>query len=57
MSLVRVIDLEIPTLPRGRELVINLRSTWGDRFYIGLNGIEVFTDQGKPADITKVART
>ncbi|XP_078346621.1 katanin-interacting protein-like isoform X3 [Oculina patagonica] len=49
-----LIDLEIPTLPKGRQLVINIRNTWGDRHYVGLNGIEVFTDCGKPAEIAEI---
>lgn len=45
---------EIPTLPKGRLLTINIRSTWGDRHYVGLNGIEVFTEYGKPAEVQQV---
>ena len=48
-------DLEIPTLPRGKQLVIYIKNTWGDRNYVGLNGIEVFTDCGKPAEIIEVS--
>jgi len=47
--------LEIPTLPKGKQLVISIRNTWGDRHYVGLNGIEVFTDCGKPAEIVEVS--
>ena len=50
-----LIDLEIPILPKGQQLVINIRNTWGDRHYVGLNGIEVFTDCGKPAEIAEVS--
>lgn len=50
-----LIDLEIPILPKGQRLVINIRNTWGDRHYVGLNGIEVFTDCGKPAEIAEVS--
>ena len=55
LHLSSLIDLEIPTLPKGRQLVINIRNTWGDKHYVGLNGIEVFTDCGKPAEITEVS--
>ena len=47
-------NFEIPTLPKGRTLVLNLKSTWGDKHYIGLNGIEVFTDKGELAKISEV---
>ena len=47
-------EFEIPTLPSGRNLVLNLKSTWGDKHYIGLNGIEVFTDKGELAKISQV---
>jgi len=50
-----LIDLEIPILPKGQQLVINIRNTWGDRHYVGLNGIEVFTGCGKPAEIAEVS--
>lgn len=53
-------DLEggfsIPELPIGRELVINILSTWGDRFYVGLTGIEVFTASGEQAKIKYVSK-
>lgn len=50
-----LIDLEIPTLPKGRQLTINIKNTWGDRHYVGLNGIEVFTEFGKPAEIAEIS--
>ena len=36
-----------PTMPSGTELAINLTSTWGDPFYIGLSGIDVFDEKGR----------
>lgn len=43
-----------PEHPTGVELVLNLLSTWGDKFYIGLTGIEVYTSTGQPPTIAQV---
>ena len=34
--------------------MFNIKTTWGDRHYVGLNGIEVFTSSGEQVKITKV---
>ncbi|XP_052267310.1 katanin-interacting protein-like isoform X2 [Dreissena polymorpha] len=47
-------DFIIPELPYGRELVVNIRSTWGDKHYVGLTGIEVFSATGEQANIVKI---
>ncbi|XP_074648255.1 katanin-interacting protein-like isoform X2 [Tubulanus polymorphus] len=47
-------DFVIPELPTGSELLINIRSTWGDKHYVGLTGIELFNSLGKPIYIKKV---
>uniref|UniRef100_A0A673Y4M2 Katanin interacting protein n=1 Tax=Salmo trutta TaxID=8032 RepID=A0A673Y4M2_SALTR len=47
-------EFEIPVLPRGQRLVINILSTWGDRHYVGLNGLEVFSSSGQPLLPTRI---
>ncbi|XP_060552512.1 katanin-interacting protein-like isoform X2 [Ruditapes philippinarum] len=44
----------IPELPYGRELVMNIRTTWGDKHYVGFTGIEVFSSTGEQVSITKI---
>jgi hypothetical protein len=47
----------IPELPNGEQLVLNLKTTWGDRHYVGLNGVEIFSAEGHPVTIKKVIKT
>nr|KAF6489779.1 hypothetical protein HJG59_007249 [Molossus molossus] len=47
-------DFKIPVLPYGQHLVIDIKSTWGDRHYVGLNGIEIFSSTGEPVQIANI---
>ncbi|XP_024913062.1 protein KIAA0556 isoform X3 [Cynoglossus semilaevis] len=47
-------EFEIPVLPQGQRLVINILTTWGDRHYVGLNGLEVFSSTGEPLRPTHI---
>ena len=49
-----VTAFDIPILPAGKELIVNILSTWGDRHYVGLNGVEVFTVTGERAEVAEV---
>lgn len=44
----------IPELPSGNILLLHILSTWGDKFYVGLNGIEIFGNDGKLVKVKKV---
>ncbi|XP_065181377.1 protein KATNIP homolog [Sycon ciliatum] len=45
---------EIPVLPFGKRLRLVIYSTWGDRHYVGLNGIEMFSADGRPIKARKI---
>lgn len=40
------------SLPQGRRLKIEILSNWGDPFYVGLNGIELFDERGQIIDVS-----
>ncbi|XP_064478577.1 katanin-interacting protein-like isoform X2 [Ornithodoros turicata] len=48
-------DFTIPVLPEGQLLTMNILSTWGDRHYVGLNGIEIFGDDGKRVEVAEIS--
>ncbi|KAM4697791.1 katanin-interacting protein [Rhinophrynus dorsalis] len=47
-------DFEIPVLPYGQHICIKISTTWGDRHYVGLNGIEIFTSSGNPVQVARI---
>ena len=49
-DLLGILD-EIPYLPQGKNFVFEIKSTWGDRHYVGLSGIEFFDEKGQPIKI------
>ncbi|KAI4500297.1 hypothetical protein M0802_004714 [Mischocyttarus mexicanus] len=48
-------DFIVPDLPSGQFLIIDILSTWGDKHYVGLNGIEIFSDTGQLVSINKIS--
>lgn len=44
----------IPELPEGQEMKICITSTWGDKHYVGLNGIEFFSHTGESVNVQKI---
>ncbi|KAH9498867.1 hypothetical protein Btru_004902, partial [Bulinus truncatus] len=47
-------DFTIPELPGGKEMVVNIKTTWGDHHYVGLTGIQLFSSQGEQVVISKI---
>lgn len=48
-------DFIIPELPEGRFLEFNIKTTWGDKHYLGLNGIEIFNAKGTKVKVKSVS--
>jgi hypothetical protein len=34
-------------MPRGEKVEINIYSTWGDLYYLGMSGLEFFDNEGQ----------
>ncbi|XP_047031742.1 katanin-interacting protein-like [Helicoverpa zea] len=47
-------EFVIPELPEGRLLELKIFSNWGDKYLVGLNGIELFDADGNPVTVEKV---
>lgn len=47
-------EFVIPELPEGRLLEIKIFSNWGDKYLVGLNGIELFDSNGESVSFEKV---
>lgn len=45
----------IPELPQGRLMEMKIYSNWGDKYLVGLNGIELFDSNGQLVHIEKVS--
>ncbi len=41
-------SLVIPTMPSGKTLRICIESTWGDKHYVGMSGLDMFDRNGEP---------
>lgn len=44
----------IPELPEGRLLELKIFSNWGDKYLVGLNGLELFDSDGNAVAVEKV---
>ena len=49
-------SFSIPTLPSGQILTFSILSTWGDPYYVGLMGIDIFDGTGHPVVLNDVDR-
>lgn len=47
-------EFVIPELPEGRLLEFKIYSNWGDKYLVGLNGIELFDTNGELVSFEKV---
>ncbi|GMH53703.1 hypothetical protein TL16_g01506 [Triparma laevis f. inornata] len=49
-------SFSIPTLPEGLILTFEILSTWGDPYYVGLMGIDIFDGTGHPVLLNDISR-
>ncbi|XP_013189673.1 katanin-interacting protein [Amyelois transitella] len=47
-------EFVIPELPEGRLLEIKIFSNWGDKYLVGMNGVEIFDANGNEVKVEKV---
>lgn len=45
-------NYEAPSMPRGFVYQIIIFSTWGDSYYVGLNGIQIYDNYGNEIKLT-----
>ncbi|EAR94456.2 hypothetical protein TTHERM_00052450 (macronuclear) [Tetrahymena thermophila SB210] len=45
-------QFQIPMLPEGKSIKIEIYTTWGDNYYVGLTGIEFFDSKGNLIQIS-----
>lgn len=45
-------NYEAPSMPRGFVYQIIIFSTWGDSYYVGLNGIQMYDNYGNEIELT-----
>ena len=48
-------EFVIPELPHGKFLSLMISSTWGDKHYLGLNGVEAFSSNGTKIEVCDIA--
>jgi hypothetical protein len=39
--------------PEGKQIVITIDSTWGDKFYVGLSGLELWDNTGQLIELKR----
>lgn len=42
--------------PTGFVLQLNIFSTWGDQYYVGLTGVELYDPDGKQIPVTETSK-